>query len=248
MLEATGRDLLNQPLAWPLARRLRVRQRFSTARLPLVDHSLRIDHFAYFEAHDFQPDKLSEGVAKRNEFEQTYARPMRPKTDNELPGDVLEAIQYNHMPQFNLRNIGRAERSAEPDDPLPFARAKGLGGDFGVELDQVREAEVPKVQWAQVWSVAFVRRVRNSLRRLVVEDPWEHRFGAEATSVHSGLRHSFVVEGTHPDDMPGSWWGPEPLPAPERWLSPPPGEEPMERPMSMSDTLAALAQASKDLE
>ena len=145
MQEAVGRDLLQQPLAWPLARRLRRRQRFSTERLPLVDHSLRIDHFAYFEAHDFQPDKLSEGVAKRNEFEQTYARPMRPKTDNELPGDVLEAIQYNHMPQFNLRNIGRAERSADPEEPLPFARQKGLGGDFGAELDEVRAAGVPKV-------------------------------------------------------------------------------------------------------
>ena len=142
MQEAVGRDLLQQPLAWPLARRVRGRQRFSTARLPLVDRSLRIDRFAYFEAHDFQPDKLSEGVAKRNEFEQTYARPMRPKTDHELPGDVLEAIQYNHMPQFNLRNIGRAERSADPEDPLPLTASKGLGGDFGKELDEVRDAQI----------------------------------------------------------------------------------------------------------
>jgi hypothetical protein len=95
---------------------------------------------------------------------------------------------------------------------------------------------------AQIWSVDLVRRVGASLRRLFVEEPWELRFGSEVTSAHSGLRHSFAVEGTHPDDMPGQTWGPDVVPSPAVWQEAPFGEPRMERPRTMADELARLAE------
>ncbi|MFZ4576994.1 MAG: hypothetical protein ACOYOB_01260 [Myxococcota bacterium] len=240
MDEACGRDLLQVPMAWPLSGRIVGRQRFSTRRLPLHDQLSRIDAFAVFVPHDFRADRLSETVQGRSKFEETYARPIRPKTDNELPGDVLEAIQHEHMPQYTLRNIGRYEMAVDLDDPLPFRREAGLGGSFGVELDEVRNAHIPEPQLAEIWSVAYVRRLRESTRRLVLEDPWEYRFGQEATSVFDGPRQKFIVDGTHPDDLPGADWAPTPIPMPAQWLSPPPGEAPMERPTNLVEEVAKL--------
>lgn len=240
--EAIGAELLLTPLAWPLSKRVRVRQRFSTQRLPMHERSLKIDHFAFFEPHDFQPDRLSEFVTARSQFQATYARPIRPRTDNELPSEVIEAVEHNHMPQMTLRNIGRFEKTIDLEEPLPLERVKGLGGDLGVELEEVRAAHVPKPQMAQVWSLAFMTRVRNSLRRIVVEDPWEFRFGQEATAAHTGLKNTFVPEGTHPDDMPGMKWGPDVIPQPQEWLDAPYGEPPMERPPSLHEELKRLTE------
>jgi hypothetical protein len=139
--EATGRDLLHVPMAWAMARRIGRRQRFSTARLPLLDHSLRIDSFAFFVAHDFQVDRLSDWVVKRSTFDNTYAKTIRPKTDHELPSETLESVQHNQMPQFTLRNIGRFEMSVDLGDRLPFLKVRGLGGQLGVELDEVRKED-----------------------------------------------------------------------------------------------------------
>jgi hypothetical protein len=224
-VEARARDLLHQPLAWPLARAIHRQQRFSRAHLPLDTQKRRIDKFYVFVAHDFQPDRLTAWLETHSSFKETYARGFRVKTDNEIPGDVLEAIQHEHMPQFNLRNIGRAERSVDLDDPLPLQRQKGIGGQLGQELDEVREAHVPKPQMAEVWSVRLMGRVRGSLQRILLEDPWELRLGPDATSGQEGPGYRFVVEGTHPHDLPDAWWGPEPVPLPENRVAAPQGEE-----------------------
>jgi hypothetical protein len=238
--EAIGAELLLTPMAWPLGKRVRRRQRFSTQRLPLHEKSLKIDHFAFFAPHDFQVDRLSEFVTARSKFDPTFARPFRPKTDNELPSDVIESVTHNHMPQMTLRNIGRFEMSIDLEEPLPLQRVKGLGGDIGGELNEVRKAHVPKPQMAQVWSLAFMSRVRNSLRRIVIEDPWEFRYGQEATSQHTGHKNTFAPEGTHPDDMPGMKWGPDVIAQPQEWQDPPFGEPPMERPPSLQEELKRL--------
>ncbi len=225
MTEARGRDLLQQPLAWPLATRIRQKQRFSRDHLPLDTKKRRIDQFCVFTAHDFQPDRLGAWLETHATFKETYARGFRVKSDNEIPGDILEAIQHEHMPQFNLRNIGRAERSVELDDPLPLERRRGLGGQLGAELDEVRAAKVPKPAMAEVWSVRLMGRVRASLNRIVVEDPWELRLGPDATSGHDGRSYAFIAEGTHPHDLPDAWWGPEPVEMPEKRIAAPQGEE-----------------------
>lgn len=238
--EARGRDLLRQPLAWPLERAIRRRQRFSDDHLPLDTAKRRIDRFCVFAAHEFRPDRLSAWVETHSTFKETYARGFRVKSDNEIPGDVLEAIQHEHMPQFNLRNIGRAERDVEVDDPLPLARQRGLGGKLGAELDEVREAHVPKPQMAEVWSVRLMGRVRGSLRRVLVEDPWELRLGPDATSGHDGPSYQFVAEGTHPHDLPAAWWGPDSVPMPETRIAAPPGEASEEPGDDVLATMRAL--------
>jgi len=246
MDEAKAADLLRVAMAWPLARRLRLRQRFSTARLRLVDRSQRLDGFAVFVAHDFAIDRMSEGVTARSKFEHSFARPVRPKTDHELPSEVADAVAHDTMPQFTLRNIGRAERNVDLEDPLPFARTPGLHAGVSGALDEVRTAAVPKPQWAEIWSVAFVKRTRASLRRLLLEDPWELRYGPEATSVHDGIGRTFVVEGTHPDDLPGAQWGPQTIPMPARWMGPPPGEEPMPQPRDIAEEMREIGSQAED--
>ena len=233
MPEARARDLLHQPLAWPLARAIRAKQQFSRQFLPLDTRKRRIDKFYVFVAHDFQADRIGAWLETHSTFKETYARGFRVKSDNEIPGDVLEAIQHEHMPQFNLRNIGRAERDVELDDPLPLQRQRGIGGQLGAELDEVRAAKVPKPQMAEVWSVRLMGRVRGSLQRILVEDPWELRLGPEATSGHEGRSYQFVAEGTHPHDLPDAWWGPEPVPMAENRIAAPPGEEETGDVMSM---------------
>ncbi len=239
MPEARARDLLQQPLAWPLARAIRRQQRFSRAHLPLDTQKRRIDQFCVFSPHDFQADRLTAWLETHSSFKETYARGFRVKSGNEIPGDVLEAIQHEHMPQFNLRNIGRAERDVELDDPLPLQRQRGIGGQLGAELDEVRAAKVPKPQMAEVWSVRLMGRVRGSLQRILVEDPWELRLGPEATSGHEGRSYQFVAEGTHPHDLPDAWWGPEPVPMAENRIAAPPGEE------ETGDVMAMMRELTK---
>ena len=76
-------------------------------------------------------------------------------------------------------------------------------------LDEVRNARLPKLQMAQIWSVEFNTQVRSSLRRLLLEDPWGSRFGAEVRIDHAGPMYKYIVDGTHPDDMPTEQWGPD---------------------------------------
>ena len=239
MGEARGRDLLSQPLAWPLARAIRQKQGFSRRHLPLDTAKRRIDQFCIFLPHDFQPDRLGAWLETHATFKETYARGFRVKSDNEIPGDILEAIQHEHMPQFNLRNIGRAERDVELDDPLPLQRQRGLGGKLGEELNEVRAAKAPKPQMAEVWSVRLMGRVRDSFRRILLEDPWEARLGPEATSGHEGRGYQFVVDGTHPHDLPDAWWGPEPIALAENRIAAPPGEE------ESGDVMAMMRELTK---
>jgi hypothetical protein len=244
--EARAFQLLRVPFAWPLLKRVRKRQRFSTARHPVLDRNLRFERrFVYFQAHDFQPDKLSEAVVARNQFKETYARGMKQGGDSTVPGDVMDAIETNQMPQFSLRNIGRMELDVDLNDPLPFERTAGVGGEPGAELAEVRTARVPKPEMAQVWSVEFVRRVRASFRRILLEDPWDLRFGHEVWSAADGRKHDFVIEGTHPDDMPGSAWGPALIPVPEEWAEGPPGSVPFERAFTLHDARRVVEAGAK---
>ncbi len=239
MAQTRARDLLAQPRAWPLARAIGKRQRFSRDHLPLDTRQRRIDRFCVFAAHDFQPDRLGAWLEAHATFKETYARGFRVKSDNEIPGDVLEAIQHEHMPQFNLRNIGRAERDVELDDPLPLERQRGLGGQLGAELDEVRAAKALKPAMAEVWSVRLMGRVRGSLQRILLEDPWELRLGPDATSGQDGPGYQFIAQGTHPHDLPDAWWGPQPVAMAENRIAAPPGEE------ETADVMAMMRELTK---
>ena len=196
----TGRDLRNDLSNWAL--------------LPWLERKERV---AICDPNPPQADKLSEWVASRATFENTYSAEFKVKSDHDIPSKVLDAVQHNHMPQFTLRNIGRAERSVDLDDPLPFERIAGIGHHDDGLFEEVRAARLPEVEMAQVWSVAYSTRVRAQFRRLLLEDPWELKYGAEVKANHAGPLHKFVVEGTHPDDLPEADWGPQTLQPPDDW-------------------------------
>lgn len=249
ILEARGRDLLQgfaAQMAWPLGERVRGRQAFSAAILPLDRQLERRRSFVVFEAHPFQFDKLSDLVETRNRAQETYAATFRAGSDHSIPGDVLEAIEHNHYPQFNLRNIGRVEKTdVDPDERLRLDRQQGVSGSAADHLfEEVRSARMPDLQYADVWSQRMMATVRASFRRLLVEDPWEHRFGAEAKANYDGPVYQFVVEGTHPDDQPGSWWGPEPIRGPAERVKAP-GHTRGEQATNIYDIIRAVSAGSE---
>ncbi|MCO4761256.1 MAG: hypothetical protein KC502_07115 [Myxococcales bacterium] len=247
--EARGRDLLRgfaAQMAWPLAKDIRGRQAFSRGILPLDSQLERRRSFAVFKAHEFKFDKLSEIVEARTQEQQTYAATFRYMSDHGIPGDVLEAIEHNHYPQFNLRNIGRVEKTdVDPEDRLRMDRKQGVSARAADDLfEEVRSAEMPEVQFAEVWSERLMKTVRGSFRRLMMEDPWEHRFGAEAKANYDGPVYQFVVEGTHPEDMPGAWFGPEPIRGPAKRIVPR-GQEGADRATNIYDIIKIVSAGSE---
>ncbi|MBM4342464.1 MAG: hypothetical protein FJ100_03690 [Deltaproteobacteria bacterium] len=243
--EARARDLLAQPLAWPLVKRRRAGEKWAQ-RFGLFDYLYRKDGFLIWVAHDFQPDRLSAWVTERNAFQNTYARPIREARDSELDDKTADAIRTDVMPQFNLRNIGRYEKPVDVEARLPFELKRGLGGESGRELDEVRAARLQPPAPIQIWSVDYTRRLRAQLRRLVQEDPWDMKYGPEATSVHNGLGRNFVVDGTHPDDQPGADFAPALIARPRNWLAPPPGTPIDERPFDISVDAARMDDKTGD--
>ncbi len=198
--EATGKDLRADLTAWTLLASLS-----------------RKEHVVLAKPMDPGTDRMSAAVLRRTTFDDTFSAQFRVKGDQDIPAKVLEAIAHEHMPQFTLRNIGRAEHHVDLEEPLPFVRMRGIGHDDDGLFDEVRNARTPKPEMAQVWSVDFNTRMRGQLRRLLLEDPWELRYGAEVKANFGGPLHRFVVEGTHADDLPDADWGPRTMPPPDDW-------------------------------
>ncbi len=242
--EAIGAELLGISLAWPLAGAIADKQTFSTRRGALHDRLARKDRFTIFQEHDFRTDRLSESVQERATFEETYAAEVKVMSDHAIPSAVLDAHR-NCAPQFTLRNIGRMEMNIEPDDPLPLERTTGITGRTKHLTDEVRTARIPEVEFAQVWSAEFVGRVRDSFRRIFIEDPWPLRFGAEVRANHDGPMYSYIVEGTHPDDLPDSPWGPDTIPVPESRAVAPRGTARQERATTVHDIAAMIEGANR---
>ncbi len=226
VFEARAHHLLAQPLAWPMAKRLAQRQGRYRKRFALFDYLYRKDHFATFAAHDFKPDRISAWVVERSQFQETYARPRREMRDSELDDKTSEALQNDVMPQFNLRNIGRYEMHVDVEGGLQWEKRKGLGGEIeNADLERARRPQLPAIEPVQIWTSDYVTRLRNQLRRLLIEDPWEMKYGPDATSTHNGNVRNFIVDGTHPDDQPGADFSPKLIPRPKEWVATPKGEE-----------------------
>lgn len=242
--EAIGIELIGIDMAWPLASHIRDRQRFSTLRGALQDQLARKNRFTIFEAHDFRTDRLSAMVEARAAFEETYAAEIKVMSDHSIPSAVLDAHR-NCTPQFTLRNIGRMELHVDTDDPLPMERRPGISGNTEELMQQVRDAGIPEVVFAQVWSAAFVGHVGDSFRRLLYEDPWPMRFGAEVLADHDGPMYSYIVEGTHPDDLPDAPWGPETIPVPTQFAEAPPGTRREDGAVTMQHIAAMVEQSNK---
>ena len=103
----------------------------------------------------------------------------------------------------------------------------------------MRAAKALKPAMAEVWSVRLMGRVRGSLQRILLEDPWELRLGPDATSGQDGPGYQFIAQGTHPHDLPDAWWGPQPVAMAENRIAAPPGEE------ETADVMAMMRELTK---
>ncbi len=242
--EAIGGELLGISMAWPLAKHIADKQTFSTRRGRLHDRLARKDHFTVFEEHVFRTDRLSESVEERTNFEETYAAEVKVMSDHRIPSAVLDAHR-NCSAQFTLRNIGRMEMHADPEEPLPMQRQQGITGRTEHLTEEVRTAKIPEVQFAQVWSAAFVGQVRDSFRRILLEDPWELRFGAQVRANHDGPLYSYIVDGTHPDDLAEAPWGPDTIPVPKVRAKAPRGSGAEDRALTMHDIAGMIDQSNR---
>lgn len=240
--EARGRDLLAVAIAWPLGGHIRRWERWAQRRFHFVDRLDRKSRAACFVPHDFRPDRISAWVVERNKMDASYAATFRVKNDLDLPGDVLDAVKHNHQPQFTLRNIGRAERNdVDPKAPLPLQIVASQQLDAMEEVSAARATRLPKVEPIEIWTSRMVVTLRLSMRRLLMEDPWDQRYGAEIRANFGGRAHEYVVEGTHPDDAPGAWWGPAPIPVPVVWAQPPAGGRGEEHALSLHDVIRIVS-------
>ncbi len=242
--EAIGSELLGISMAWPLAGRIADKQTFSTRRGRLHDRLARKDRFTIFEEHDFRTDRLSDSVQERTTLEETYAAEIKVMSDHRIPSAVLDA-HSNCSAQFTLRNIGRMEMHADPEEPLPMQRRTGITGRTEHLTQEVRNARIPEVEFAQVWSAAFVGRVRDSFRRILLEDPWELRFGAQVKADHDGPLYSYIVDGTHPDDLADAPWGPDTIPVPVVRAEAPRGSAREDRAVTMHDIASMIEQSNR---
>ncbi|HAN32079.1 MAG TPA: hypothetical protein DCQ06_10820 [Myxococcales bacterium] len=246
--ELRGSQLLRRRESdWPLVALVGQRQQFSEGWLPLDSQLADRRDFTLFEAHPFEFDRLSDLIESHTQGHETYAADFKVKSDHDIPSEVLDACQHNHYPQFILRNIGRMEKTdCDPEDPLPMQRQPGVAASAADDLlDEVRRAKIPKPEMAQIWTQRFVHRVRTSLRRLLQEDPWGLRFGAEAKANYDGPVYQYIVEGTHPDDLPDSWWGPETSLGPEHRVAPR-GKKTGEQAVNIYDAIRAIQQETSD--
>ena len=108
------------------------------------------------------------------------SRPPRVLTDEDMPQDVTAALSVCEA-QFHLRNIGRAERSTDPEEPLPFE-----GADRKVGLDAAQEAqralgpyEPPAM--VDIMNLEVVRQISRRTRWLWRRLDWGGTFGREIT-------------------------------------------------------------------
>jgi hypothetical protein len=82
-------------------------------------------------------------------------------------------------PQFNLRNLGRAERFADPAMRLPLEASKIPLGPTGDELKEVREARHEPPELLEDDTMALMGRYRAWVRWLYRVTDWEMHFGQE---------------------------------------------------------------------
>ena len=134
----------------------------------------------------------------------------RTKTTEELPAEVEEAMRECE-PQFILRNIGRAERFAEPGEALEIERTRI---EYGLDVEGAGEVaglhyEPPDL--LEVYSLEqtdYDQRWRRWIRDVT---PWARHFGAEVREAISGPQWRYdPYAATDDPDAPERIEGPGP--------------------------------------
>lgn len=103
------------------------------------------------------------------------AREMRP---DEYPVEVEDALAERE-PQFHLRNIGRAERHADPDNLDEITRDRVV---YGLHVEGALVTHDVTYQPPELlgeMNLDAMRRHRAQTRQVLDQDPWERHFCRE---------------------------------------------------------------------
>ena len=109
----------------------------------------------------------------------------RTRASEELDDDITEALGECKA-QFHLRNLGRAERFVDLDEPLPLEpveRESGLPG--ASESTESLMARLPSALITST-SVAAVREFQGDRRSLFEETAWNEHFSKEIKADATG--------------------------------------------------------------
>lgn len=105
------------------------------------------------------------------ELQDPYSIVKEPKPVN-VDWKIMDQLSQC-TPQFFLRNIGRVERSIDLDDPPQFNVEKDAKLEAIKMIEEGRKAEIPKPEFADVWTTAFISDVNVFLEETLYLCPWE---------------------------------------------------------------------------
>lgn len=99
---------------------------------------------------------------------------------------ALEEQLREVEPQFILRNIGRAERWTDSEEPLEFERREVALGIEAPELEEVRRAKHAPPDLMDTMMLDLVQAEIAHRRFLFVESDWTRHFGRELKETITG--------------------------------------------------------------
>jgi hypothetical protein len=138
------------------------------------------------EVLDVSIDKLVdlEALEERATFEGMVRTP-RTLEDEELDAKISDALT-ECKPQFHLRNLSRAERFADPDEPLDFEPAGSQTGLPEPDSDAIDPMARVSPELLKSISSETVRSLREEHHELFVTTSWNEHFSRELKAEATG--------------------------------------------------------------
>jgi len=112
-------------------------------------------------------------------------QPPRDKRPGELDPDV-EGQMKQCVPQFHLRNIGRYERYADPDDDLELNPSEVRHGLRAAETATLHVGAPEPIALLEVMNLDAVRGYQRRMRWLIHETDWNRHFSQELKASVAG--------------------------------------------------------------
>jgi hypothetical protein len=138
------------------------------------------------EVLDVSIDKLIdlEALEGRASF-QGMVRAPRTLEDEDLDSKISDALT-ECKPQFHLRNLSRAERFADPDEPLDFEPAGSQMGIPKPDADAIDPMARVTPELLRSISSQTVRALREEHHELFVATAWNEHFSREIKAEATG--------------------------------------------------------------
>jgi len=135
---------------------------------------------------DVSIDKLVdlETLERRASFEGMVRAP-RTMDEDDLDPKITEALM-ECKPQFQLRNLSRAERFADPDEPLDFEPAGSQMGLSAPDANAIDLMVRVTPEFLKSISSETVRAFRDEHHELFVETAWNEHFSREIKAEATG--------------------------------------------------------------